>query len=274
MNILAIDTSSKNASVAITKNEEKLIELNNEDEKTHSQKLMPMIDEAFQKTGLSLNEIGLVVCCLGPGSFTGVRIGIATAKAFADSKNIIVTGVSSLEELAYNLNTEGYVCSLIDAGHGNFYTGFFKIEKDLNNRLQTVQENLTFLNLQDESGKISENKLIEFLQNNMKKNESFEKAKITTASKINKTDEKREVIYFVGNAIEIYEDLFQSLKHKVDTYEIKLANHNQNITSGITLAQVGYTKYKNGQYGNSDILSPVYLRKSQAELALEQKLEK
>ena len=130
MKILAIDTSSKNASVAITENEEKLIELNNADEKTHSQKLMLMIDEAFRKTGLSLEDIGLIACCLGPGSFTGVRIGIATAKAFADSKNIPAVGVNSLEELAYNLNTEGYVCSLIDAGHGNTYAGFFEIKKD------------------------------------------------------------------------------------------------------------------------------------------------
>ena len=128
MKILAIDTSSKNATVAITENEEKLIELNNSDEKTHSQKLMPMIDEAFQKTNLSLDDINLLVCGLGPGSFTGVRIGIATAKAFADSKNITVVGVNSLEELAYNLNTQGFICSTIDAGHGNTYTGFFEIE--------------------------------------------------------------------------------------------------------------------------------------------------
>lgn len=90
MKILAIDTSSKNASVAITEDEKELIELNNSEEKTHSQKLMPMIDEALKKLDLSLDDIDLISCSLGPGSFTGVRIGIATAKAFADSKNILV----------------------------------------------------------------------------------------------------------------------------------------------------------------------------------------
>ena len=88
MKTLAIDTSSKNASVAILEDLNTLIELNNEDEKTHSQKLMPMIDEAFQKMNLSLDDIDLISCSLGPGSFTGVRIGIATAKAFVDSRNI------------------------------------------------------------------------------------------------------------------------------------------------------------------------------------------
>lgn len=265
MKILAIDTSSKNASVAITENEEKLIELNNADEKTHSQKLMTMIDEAFQKTEMSLDNIDLIVCCLGPGSFTGVRIGIATAKAFADSKNIRVTGVNSLEELAYNLNTEGYVCSLIDAGHGNTYAGFFKMEKDKAGKLQTVQEELTFLNLKDENGEISEDKLMAFLEKNLEKNEN------TEIPKVDETESKKRVIYFIGDATVTYEKLFQNLKIVTSIYEIKLANHNQNIASGITLAQVGYTKYKNGKYGDSSVLSPVYLRKSQAEIALAEK---
>lgn len=259
MKILAIDTSSKNASVAITENEEKLIELNNNDEKTHSQKLMPMIDEAFKNTKLSLNDIDLIVCCLGPGSFTGVRIGIATAKAFSDSRNIPVVGISSLEELAYNLNTEGYICSLIDAGHGNTYTGFFKIEKDKDNKLQTVQQDLTFLNLQDEKDKNSEEKLIEFLEKNIKQ--------VST----NKEVSDKQTIYFVGDATVAYKEILEKLKVKMQEYNIKVSEINQNTASGITLAQIGYTKYKNGKYGYSSILSPVYLRKSQAELALEGK---
>lgn len=66
MKILAIDTSSANASVAILEDSQVFIELNNEDEKTHSQKLMPMIDKAFQKTNISLDDINLLTCCLGP----------------------------------------------------------------------------------------------------------------------------------------------------------------------------------------------------------------
>lgn len=209
MKILSLDTSSKNAIIVITQNEEKIIELNNEEEKTHSQKLMPMIDEAFQKSKLSLDDIGLIICCLGPGSFTGVRIGIATAKAFADSKNIPVVGVNSLEALAYSLETEGKICAIIDAGHENAYVGYYEIRKDENGNLKTVQEDLTFLNL---------------------------------------TDEKLKEIQ----------------------KQYKIVNE-QNDGLGITMAKIGYTKYKNGKAGNSSILSPVYLRKSQAELALEEK---
>ena len=129
MKILAIDTSSKNAAVAILENQNTIIELNNDDEKTHSQKLMPMIDEAFKKSNLSLDDINLISCCLGPGSFTGVRIGIATAKAFADSKNIPTVGVSSLEALAHNLNQDGLICSLINANNGNVMQDFLKLSK-------------------------------------------------------------------------------------------------------------------------------------------------
>lgn len=69
MKILALDTSSKNASVAIMEENVVLVELNNEEEKTHSQKLMPMIDEALQKTNLSLEDIQLICCGLGPRFF-------------------------------------------------------------------------------------------------------------------------------------------------------------------------------------------------------------
>lgn len=239
MKILSIDTSSKNAIVAITENEEKIIELNNEEEKTHSQKLMPMIDEAFQKSNLSLGDIKLIVCCLGPGSFTGVRIGIATAKAFADSKNISTVGVNSLEALAYQLNKSGNICSLIDAGHGNAYIGYFKIEKDKNGILQTIQEDITFLNLADKS-------ILSFLEKN--------------------GIDREQSIYFVGDTINNNGEILEKLK---DEYKIKKESSDDSL--GITIAKIGYTKYKNGKAGNSSILSPVYLRKSQAELTLEEK---
>ena len=103
MKILAIDTSSRICGVTILEDYKVLINLSNDDEKTHSVKLMPMIDEAFKSTNLSLDDISLLACCTGPGSFTGVRIGIATIKAFADVKGLPVVGVTSLESLAYNL---------------------------------------------------------------------------------------------------------------------------------------------------------------------------
>lgn len=245
MKILALDTSSKNASVAILEDNQILIELNNEDEKTHSQKLMPMIDDAFQKTSLTLNDISLIACGLGPGSFTGVRIGIATAKAFVDSKHIPCVGISSLETLAYNLNQDGYICSLINANHENCYCGFFHIEQK-SGVLQTLESDFAFLDLS------SPNALLQFLEHN---------AKIALPNNV--------PIYFVGDAVLLYQDFLQNLPFELK-HELILANTSNSTISSITLAKIGYTKYKNGDYGNSNVLSPIYLRKSQAELSLAQ----
>ena len=132
MKILAIDTSSKICGVAIIENEKILIKLINDDEKTHSVKLMPMIDKAFKDTNLSLDDISLLACCIGPGSFTGVRIGIATIKAFTDSLNIPSIGVNSLEVLASSITSNGLVASIIDAKNENCYFALYnKKNEDL-----------------------------------------------------------------------------------------------------------------------------------------------
>src|SRR5574344_1710153 len=123
MKILSIDTSSRNCSIAIIEvisNNINVINFkNNDDEKTHSVKLMPMIDEMFNESNLSLDDINLLVCCIGPGSFTGIRIGVATVKAFADVKNIPCIGVTSLESLTYNVTDNGYIIPILDAKNSN-----------------------------------------------------------------------------------------------------------------------------------------------------------
>lgn len=90
LKILSIDTSSKICTVCIYEDNNVLIELNNDDERTHSQKLMPMIQKTFESVNLTLNDINLIACAKGPGSFTGIRIGIATAKAFSDVKKFLL----------------------------------------------------------------------------------------------------------------------------------------------------------------------------------------
>ena len=146
MKVLAIDTSSKRCSVTILEDDNILINLYNDDEKTHSVKLMPMVDEAFNKTNLTLDDIALLACSIGPGSFTGVRIGIATVKAFADVKNIPVVGVSSLESLAYNVKNlaspSSLICSLIDAKNENAYCGLYYFQNDKCNTITMFAESL------------------------------------------------------------------------------------------------------------------------------------
>lgn len=238
MKILAIDTSSKICGVAIIENEKILIKLINDDEKTHSVKLMPMIDKAFKDTNLSLDDISLLACCIGPGSFTGVRIGIATIKAFSDVKNIPVVGITSLESLAYNVKQiskpTSLICSLIDAKNENVYCGLYNFSNNFN-----------YANI--------------FAEN----------IDITISKIINVINEKQFTdVIFVGDGSKIYkEKLENSLKNSI------FATENDDVQNIISIANIAFNKYNSGEYGNSSSLSPIYLKKSQAEREFEEKIK-
>lgn len=128
MKILAIDTATNVCSVAVLDDTTVLGHKTIDDEKTHSQKLMPMLEELLSSLHLNLNDIDLFGVDIGPGSFTGIRIGIATVKAFADVYNKPICGISSLESFAYSAkeSNTSYVCSLLDAKHDNVYYGIFE----------------------------------------------------------------------------------------------------------------------------------------------------
>ena len=126
MKILSIDTSSNICGVAVLENDKLLKEVSQNNGLTHSETLMPIIKDTLSRLNITLNDIDLIVCDKGPGSFTGIRIGIATSKAFADSLNKTQIGISSLEALAYNVKTDGIICSLIDAKNNNVYVGVFE----------------------------------------------------------------------------------------------------------------------------------------------------
>ena len=235
MKILAVDTSSKNCSVAIVevdenKNYNIMAFENSDDEKTHSQKLMPIVDKVFKEHNLTLKDMDLLACCVGPGSFTGIRIGIATMKAFADVTNIKTVSVTSLESLSYNIEEDGIIIPIIDCKNNNVYSAIFSRE---NNTYKQIGEN------------IADN--------------------IDNAIRLYKANVENKNITFVGDGSILYKDLLTS------SLSNKLIFSNKNTQSSISLAKCAYDKYLEGLYGDSNNLSPLYLRKSQAERALVEK---
>ena len=126
MKILAVETSSEICGVALIEDEILIKEEILEDKNTHSVKLMPLVDKLLKETNTNLDEIDLFAVDNGPGSFTGIRIGIATIKAFMDATNKKGIGVTSLECLAYNVSNDGIICSIIDAKNDNVYYGIFE----------------------------------------------------------------------------------------------------------------------------------------------------
>lgn len=131
MKVLGIDTSSKAASVAIMEDDKLISEYTINNKTTHSKKLMLIIENMFELNEMSAKDIDLISVCVGPGSFTGLRIGVATAKAIAHVRNIPVVEVNSLEALAFNIAmTNKTVCPMIDAQKKQVYTCKYSWDKD------------------------------------------------------------------------------------------------------------------------------------------------
>lgn len=132
MKILSVDSSSVSASVAITENGVILAENFINNGLTHSQTLMPMVEETLNDAGISIKEIDLFAIANGPGSFTGVRIGIASVKGMADALGKKCVAVSTLEAIAEPLKNEDVIaCAVMDARCNQVYTAIFDGSKRL-----------------------------------------------------------------------------------------------------------------------------------------------
>jgi universal bacterial protein YeaZ len=130
MKILAVDTSASVASVAIMEDGVLLGEYSINNKKTHSQKLLPMINELLVNLDITVKDIDYFAASSGPGSFTGLRIGITTIKTLAYSANKPVIAVPTLDALANNMATsEALVCPIMDARNNQVYTALYTAEK-------------------------------------------------------------------------------------------------------------------------------------------------
>jgi tRNA threonylcarbamoyladenosine biosynthesis protein TsaB len=127
MKILAMDTSSVNATVAVGDENKILGEYTVAGERAHSQIIMPMLEELLSRCGISLKDIDVFVVALGPGSFTGLRIGIAAMKTLASTLDKKIIGVSSLDEVAANFTiSDKYICPIFDARRSDVYNAVYK----------------------------------------------------------------------------------------------------------------------------------------------------
>lgn len=126
MKILALDSSSLVASVAVVEDDNLLGEYTINYKKTHSQTLLPMLDEVVRMIELDLDSVDAIAVSAGPGSFTGLRIGSATAKGLGLALNKPIVSVPTVDALAYNLwGSPELVCPLMDARRQQAYTGLY-----------------------------------------------------------------------------------------------------------------------------------------------------
>ena len=126
MKVLAIDSSGLTATVAIVDEETTIASYTMNYKKTHSQTLIPMIDEIFGRTEMDINEMDAIVVAGGPGSFTGLRIGAATAKGLGLALGKPLVSVPTVDGMAYQLyGFQGVICPIMDARRGQVYTGLY-----------------------------------------------------------------------------------------------------------------------------------------------------
>ena len=129
MKILAVDSSGLVASVAVVEEDTMLAEYTVNYKKTHSQTLLPMLHEIVQMIELDLHSVDAIAVSAGPGSFTGLRIGSATAKGLGLALQKPIISIPTVEGLAYNLvGTNKLICPIMDARRNQVYTGLYQFE--------------------------------------------------------------------------------------------------------------------------------------------------
>lgn len=142
MKILVLDSSGLVASVAILEDENCIAEYTINYKKTHSQTLLPMLDEVSKMIELDLHTIDAIAVVAGPGSFTGLRIGSATAKGLGQALNKPLVAIPTVDGLAYNLyGNQNIICPLMDARRNQTYTGLYEfVRKEQEYELVNIKE--------------------------------------------------------------------------------------------------------------------------------------
>lgn len=225
MKILALDSSGLVASVAVVEEEYTIAEYTVNYKKTHSQTLLPMLDEVVKMTELDLGSIDAIAISGGPGSFTGLRIGSATAKGLGLALRKPLIHVPTLEGLAYNLcGTPGIICPIMDARRNQVYTGVYSFEKE---DLQIVEPQMA----------VGIDKLAE------------------------KLNARGEAVTFLGDGVPVQREYLK--EHLTVPYRFAPAHMNRQRAASVGMLGVKY--YKAGKIETAMEHQPDYLRVSQAE---------
>ena len=223
--ILAIESSSLVASVAIADEYKIISEYTVNQNKTHSQTLLPMIDEIIKMTQINKEDIEAIAISGGPGSFTGLRIGSATAKGLALAWNIPIINVPTVDAMAYSIQfTNMIICPIMDARRNQVYTGIYK---NKNGKLEILME----------QSALELDRLLDILK------------------------QQNEPIIFLGDGVPVYSEQIDE-KFNNEHYYAKACSNRQR--AGV-LATLAYEYLKNGKLENCDEHVPNYLRISQAE---------
>lgn len=233
MRILGIDSSSMVASVAVVDDDVLMAEYTINYKKTHSQTLLPMLEEVRKLIELDLSTIDAIAVAGGPGSFTGLRIGSATAKGLGFTLNVPLIHIPTLEAMAYNFyGTDKFVCPIMDARRNQTYTGLYHFE---NGQIKCDME-----------------------QNAIK-----------IEDLVNRLNELNKSVIFTGDGIPVFKQYIAD--NAIFKFMFPPANLNRQKAGAV--ASLGIEYYKAGKIEKAEEHLPDYLRLSQAERERKEKIE-
>ena len=258
MKILGIDSSGMTASVAIVTDDQLMAEFTINNKRTHSETLLPMIDKMMNMAEVQPEELTAIAIASGPGSFTGLRIGAATAKGLALALDIPIVPVPTLEGLAYNLSGEKrLVVSVMDARRNEVYAGAYEVDDTVGvceadgENTAVAGESMENDGAADDDVKRSCGLKTVLAEEALPVTELF--------NELNKLG--REVI-FVGDGIPVIKKI---LAEEGLTVPYSFASVQNERQRGASIAYLGKKYFEVGKAVNSDDFAPEYLRKSQAE---------
>lgn len=248
MKILAVETSGQLCGTALLEDDRIVAEYNIQYKKTHSQSLVPMMDEIRTMTELDLKTVDAVVLTEGPGSFTGIRIGAATAKGLGLALNIPLIPVPTVDALAYNLfGTDGSViCPILDARRGQVYTGIF----------ESVEE--------AEAGPAHACSAAGKNERICRQHTLLEQCLVTIDEIAGKLNEIGKPVIFLGDGVQVCrERIAEIMKVPYSFAPAHLCR--QRASSSAALAMQYYRDRGEDCFADADAFRPTYLRLSQAE---------
>ena len=229
MIMLSIDSSTPIASVAVLKDDVILGEALLNTQNTHSEKLLLLVSHLLQELNLSLKEVETIAVAQGPGSFTGLRIGMATAKGLAQAGAKKLIAVPTLDALAYNLlGRQGIICPILNAKKNEVYTALYQSEGETLKRLSDYWA-------------------------------------IKPEELANKLHDFAETVCFLGDGVNIYRHiLIDSLKESV-----VFAPAHQTLPRAASIAALAWQRAKQNDFDDLYDCSIIYVRKSEAEVRWE-----
>ena len=236
MRVLAIDSSGLTATVAIVEDDQTIAEYTTNYKKTHSQTLLPMIDEMVRMVDADLKEIDAIAVAGGPGSFTGLRIGSATAKGLGVALDKPLIHVPTVDAMAYSMyGCEDIICPIMDARRKQVYTGLY-----------------SFSHKKNGDGGLYDEPVFQVLRMQMA---------VPVEELIRHLNVYRRRVVFLGDGVPVYKEMLaEGLK-----VPYSFAPSFMNRQRAAAVGALGIRYYEAGRYEAAAEFKPEYLRKSQAE---------